>query len=350
MSRLAEIKAVAKRGRRHPAWLCASFLANLLTISCIVILARVKRGKVTLVAVGLLEHFGDIVACEPVARHLKQAHPNAFIVWFVRKPYRELLDHNPHVDRVVTLFCLTEWIWLSGFNWFDSIVDLHMEGRVCQRCAIPLRKRTGNTGITRENYYHIGGLLSAFSQSAGLPELTDAPQVYIPESVRTRVSAKGLPQLFVTLHCKSIEKARDWPVEKWRELAERMTSSCGVTVVEVGKNSVLSQSGLNSYIDLCGQLDLLETAEVIRRSTLFVGIDSGPAQFANALNVPGVILLGHYQNFKRYLPYSGNYTNPNKVEIVYGDGPSVSIEVERVFGAVKRQLRLASDLRYSQVA
>jgi ADP-heptose:LPS heptosyltransferase len=350
MSRLAEIRAVAKHGRRHPTYLCASFLANLVKIAWIVLVARVKRGKAKIVGVSLLEHFGDIVACEPVARYLKQTHSNAFIVWFVRKPYRELLDHNPHIDKVVTLSCLTEWIWLSRFNWFDLVTDLHMEGRVCQRCAIPLHKRTGNTEITRENYYHIGGLLSAFSKSAGLPELTDAPQVYIPESVRQTINGKGLPQHFVTFHCESIEKARDWSVEKWRELAEKTTSTCGVTVVEVGTKSVLSQWGLNSYVNLCGQLELLETAEVIKRSALFVGIDSGPAQFANALDVRGVILLGHYQNFKRYLPYSGNYASPNKAEIVYGDGPAASLEVERVFGAVERQLRLAADFSYLRVA
>lgn len=334
----------------HAAQLILCFAANLLRMKWIKLRTRIQKPTRRIVAISLIENFGDIVACEPVVRYVKEKHPDALILWLVKAPYRDLVAFNPYIDRVLTVGCLTEWIWLSKFNLFDLVVDLHMEGRVCQSCKIPLSKRTGNTKITHDNYYNIGGLLSAFSQSAGLPELTDAPRVYIPESVRQSVDAKRLPKHFVIFHCEAIEECRSWSVEKWKELAERTTSAFGVTVVEVGKNSVLCQFGLGSYVNLCGQLELLETAEVIKRSSLFVGIDSGPAHFANALDVGGIVLLGHYHSFKRYLPYSGNYTDPSKSEIVYGDGPAASIEVERVLAAIKRQLGVASDLALSQVA
>jgi ADP-heptose:LPS heptosyltransferase len=335
----------------HAAHLSLSFIAHLIRIKWLSLRIRIQDPSRRIVAISLIENFGDIVACEPVVRYVKEKHPDAFIIWLVKAPYRDLVAFNPSIDRVLTVCCLTEWIWLSKFDLFDVVVDLHMEGRVCQSCKIHLSKRTGNTKITHDNYYDIGGLLSAFSQSAGLPELSAAPKVYIPDSVRQRINAKRLPQHFVTFHCEAIEECRGWSVDKWKELAERMTSVYGMTVVEVGKHSVLSRFGLGSYVNLCGQLELLETAEVIKRSSLFVGIDSGPAHFANALDVRGVVLLGHYHSFKRYLPYSGNYTDPSKSEIVYGDGPAASIDVGRVLAAVKRQLGVASDcLAFSQVA
>ena len=58
---------------------------------------------------------------------------------------------------------------------------------------------------------------------------------------------------------------------------------------------------------MAGMLSILETAEVIRRAELFVGIDSGPAHLANAVATPGVILIGQYNAFKRFMPYSGLY-------------------------------------------
>src|SRR5713101_7431387 len=183
---LAEIKAIATHGKRHPTYLCANFVVHLVRIQWIVLMARIKKVNVTIIAVSLIENFGDIVACEPVVRYLRQNQPNAFIVWLVRKPFRELVDFNPDIDRVVTLFCLTEWIWLSRCKLFDVTVDLHMEGRVCQVCAIPLTKRGGNQEITHDNYYHFGGLLSAFSQSGGLPALTESPRVYIPNTIRRK--------------------------------------------------------------------------------------------------------------------------------------------------------------------
>ena len=48
--------------------------------------------KVTRIAIGLVEHIGDIVACEPVVRHLRSIHPNAEISWVVNEGYRELID------------------------------------------------------------------------------------------------------------------------------------------------------------------------------------------------------------------------------------------------------------------
>ena len=51
-----------------------------------------------IIAVGLIEHMGDIVACEPVARHVRLKNPHAYIVWCVRSEYRELIDSHPSID------------------------------------------------------------------------------------------------------------------------------------------------------------------------------------------------------------------------------------------------------------
>jgi hypothetical protein len=42
----------------------------------------------------------DIVATEPIARHVRAMHPQAHIVWAVRDAYREMVEHNPNVDEV----------------------------------------------------------------------------------------------------------------------------------------------------------------------------------------------------------------------------------------------------------
>ena len=50
-----------------------------------------------------------------------------------------------------------------------------------------------------------------------------------------------------------------------------------------------------------------ESAEIIRRAALFIGIDSGPAHLADAVKTPGVILLGRYLTWDYYMPYTGFY-------------------------------------------
>ncbi len=89
---------------------------------------------------------------------------------------------------------------------------------------------------------------------------------------------------------------------------------------------------------MCGDRSLLETAELIKRSELFIGIDSGPAHFANATNTSGIILLGHHASFKKYMPYSGNYAKGINSKIIYEDGPACNIKVSHVYKIVQEFL------------
>ena len=290
-----------------------------------------------LVLVGLVEHFGDIVAAEPVARYLRRRDPESRIVWAVDGRYRELIDSNPHIDEALTVGCLTEWIHLARSGAFDEIVDLQIHGRFCEQCCITLERPPDRRAITLANYYEHGCLLSAFCSVGGLPELTEAPRLYIPDRVRARVDTLDLPEHFVVIHGRSNQEARNWTAEGWQGLAERLPRERGAAVVEVGLRPVIA-SPHAGYRSLCGQLSLLETAEVIRRADLFIGIDSGPAHLANAAGTAGVVLLGEYGPFRRYLPYSGGYADGSRATILYGDGPASTLHVDRVLHAVYGRL------------
>ncbi len=92
-------------------------------------------------------------------------------------------------------------------------------------------------------------------------------------------------------------------------------------------------------LNLCGRLSILETAEVIRRSALFIGIDSGPAHLANAVGTPGVILLGDFLGFRRYMPYSGGYKNGTNGRIVYADRTVRNIPADAVLREISHWVR-----------
>lgn len=295
--------------------------------------AKRKDSTRKTIAIVLLEHFGDIVACEPITRYLRHRYPTAYIIWFTGKRYGELLEHNPHIDRVMPLCCLTEWMLLSYFRIFDLVYNLHPNARTCPVCELPLHKKTGDTSITIWNYYNYGSLADAFGKSAGLPQLKEGPRVYLSAEVEHAVDLLGLPEQFVIIHANSNESCRDWLSEKWEELVVRITRAFDIDVVEVGLTPSVSK-GTPRCLDLCGKLTLLETAEVIRRARLFIGIDSGPAHFANAVGTRGVVLLGHYRDFRRYTPYTGGYGDGSNAELLYVDGAVADMPVERVFQAV----------------
>ena len=86
---------------------------------------------------------------------------------------------------------------------------------------------------------------------------------------------------------------------------------------------------------MCGKLSLIETAEVINRAQIFIGIDSGPAHMANAMKVKSIILLGKYREITNYMPFSGNFANGIDSKIIYDSNTQCSaIEVDEVFNLI----------------
>ena len=296
-------------------------------------------GSRELIAIGLIQHIGDIVASEPVVRRIRSDYSDAFLVWCVRNPYRELVESFGLVDATLPVRCLTEWILLRKLAAFDQIIDLHVNRQACSVCPILLRKPEDQSGITLTNYYEFGSLTEVYSQIVQR-SLDDAqPRLHIPDAAVARVNQLNLPKRFVTFHARSEQAVRDWVNERWLKLAEKIFNEFKMPLVEVGLvTSMPSKPNAFPSVDLCGQLSLLETAEVIRRSELFIGIDSGPAHLANAVGTPGIILLGSYFRFPTRMPFSGTYSDPQKCRIIRAKGSMSDISVDEVFAAAKVSL------------
>lgn len=297
--------------------------------------ARTHARGPTVIAISLLEHMGDIVAAEPISRAIRRMHPDAFVVWVVRAPYLELISNNPSIDRALVVACMTEWVVLRRRGLFDMIFDLHLPKRICPVCKVPLEKSEGNPQITLDNYYEFGNLLEIECQNAGLAVFDDQPRLHIPESAIRVVDTLCLPPTIVAIHCRSNEQSRDWSKDKWCQFVTWLGER-SITCIEVGIRPMLAADNLPLYMNLCGRLTILETAEVIRRATMFIGIDSGPAHLANAVDTFGIVLIGHYRRFKRMMPYSGRYRSGENAELIFAEDPAASLAVDKVIAAATR--------------
>ena len=295
-----------------------------------------------LVAIVLSEQMGDVVACEPVAREVRRQFPNAHIVWFIRKAYVDLVRHNPIIDTYLIEKCPGERTQLLNTGVFDQVYNMHLSHRQCRYCKEdPVNPIADELGLTYSNYYHYGDLLHVFSQAAGLPPLTDEPRMYIPTEAVDRVKNLHLPAGYVVIHCQSSHAPRDWQPEYWNRLVSWILQTYPYTVVEVGLSPVVHHTDPR-FVNLCGKLPILETAEVIRHARLFVGIDSGPAHFANATGVEGIIMMGKLFDFVEYLPYSGRYKRGEGVTILNQIGhPCSDMPYEWVQRAVEEHLAAA---------
>jgi heptosyltransferase III len=297
-------------------------------INCFKLLLFVKRKNT--IAISLIEHMGDIIANEPISREARKQHPASTIIWFVRKPYKDLLKYNPSVNKVYTVHCLTSWIWLKERFTFKSVYDLHFNGRSCNICNWSLIKNDTDDSVNGMNYFNFGGLLKAVCKHNKMEVDNEYPELYIPDKYFKSVSKKISFKKYIVIHCNSNESIKNWTNAKWSELISKIISEFKYMVIEVGNESKL-QLNNPCYLNLCGELRLMETAALIKNATLFIGIDSGPAHMANAAGVPGVILLGdYYFNMSHYNPYSGNYLNSKKCKLVYSENEVKNISVDQV--------------------
>lgn len=280
-----------------------------------------------LVCIGLIEHFGDIVACEPVARHVRDERPADHLVWITRSGYRDLLAHHPALNGVITVDSFSEYSALVGANLAAPMIDLHVNRRRCIETGHVHVKIHGDPAVDVTNYYEYGSLLAAFCRSAGLPPLDSGPRMFLPSKIGDTLP--HLPQPFIVLHAKSNETDRDWREDKWFLLAQWFLKHTNFALVEVGLQPLLADR-LSNIVNLCGRLSLLQLGEVIRRSSGFVGVDSGPAHMANAFERPSIILLGRYRAFDSYMPYTGYFKTHEHECILRARGPTAGISIEDV--------------------
>ena len=292
-----------------------------------------------LVAIILTEQMGDVIACEPIAREVRRQHPNGYIIWVIRKQYLELIKYHPDLDGYLIEKCPSERMYLLRSRVFDEVYNMHISHRKCKYCpGDPTNPTADNINLTFDNYYHRGDLLYIFSQAAGLPALTADPKMHIPDEVRQRIASVGLSGSPIVIHCQSSHIVRDWPAENWNWLVRWLLETYHYSIIEVGLTSVVTEENPR-FRSLCGQISLLETAEVIRNARLFIGIDSGPAHMANAVGTDGIILLGQLYDFVDYLPYSGRYKRGEGITILNNYGhPCSELPYTWVKDAVQKRL------------
>ena len=276
---------------------------------------------------------GDILAAEPFARAARERYPDSRILWVTRAAYRALPESYVDVDEVLVVGCLAEWLLFWSFGVFDVVWDLHLSDRRCPVCDVGHVKQGRPGDITFARYYDFGSLPEIQAIAAGVELADPSPRLVIPQSVRDAVDAMGLPPSFVVVHAKSNDESRDWNVAGWSALLDHLDRTYAGHVVEIGATSLVIPFDSDRRSSLCGRLSMLESAEVIRRAALFVGIDSGPAHLANAVRTPGVLLFGHFNSFRDHMPYSGFYADGG-ADILRADGPAAMLDPDLVIRAV----------------
>jgi ADP-heptose:LPS heptosyltransferase len=265
---------------------------------------------------------GDEILCLPVATALRQAQPQARVMFLSSEYAAPVLEHHPDLDEIRTVSgreSLRELIELFR-GGVDAAVFLKPYRRLMWAAwlaRVPLRVATGyrwySVLANRRIYEHRSDFSrheSAYNvrmlTGLGLdPPAPLSPKLVVTEEERRAAGQRlrAVPKPRVVLHPGGFA-ARRWRTEHYWELAEALRAA-GFGVVFTGSvterehffQSPAMRSPLpEGIVSLMGAATLRESMAVIAESDAVVSGATGPAHIAAACGVPNVSLFDPRRN------------------------------------------------------
>ena len=240
---------------------------------------------------------GDILHTLPAVASLKHSHPGAHLTWAVESRWRPLLEGNPFIDRIVELRRgstrgLVETVRELRSAPYDFAVDFQglMKSALTAAFARPerlfgyhqsqVRERLAaifySNKVTARAVHVVDRHLELAAAAGAVHPLHNFP---LPPG---RAEGSLPAGEFVLASPLAGWGAKQWPLEHYRALGERLRAELGIPLVLDGPPG----SGFDHHSSLSGLIF------ATRRAAAVVGVDSGPLHLAAALNKPGVAIFG----------------------------------------------------------
>lgn len=287
-----------------------------------------------------LDHIGDFVCTTPMIKNIKKKFPDAKITVLVNSISKDLAYRNPDIDKIITFspFYLGRGLESSNMKGLLRVArdvknigfDLGLDPRgdlvsifIMWLGNVKYRAGYGITGggflLDREARYdknsHIIDRNLSLLKELNIPIEDKTPAVYFndKDALMLHTMIDGLKinkDKAVVLHPFAGAKAKEWPKSNFQDLIDRLKKD-GWDILLVG--SERDKASFNNIIDTRGKLNLPQLACLIKSIGFFIGLDSGPANIAAALNVPSVIICSGTNIPQLWIPDNVN------VRLIYRD-------------------------------
>lgn len=244
---------------------------------------------------------GDVVLSAGVCAALRARMPQAALLFAGVPMWLPVLQGDPNIDGMLAVKSLYEVRALAKSGVFDTtyVLDIPIPTLLDYLDGVPRVFRYG-APTTGDWFTHGRNLMSFYEANAGLGEGEARPRVWVrPEDKARAALLLGQHQLLdtpnplIALHTHSSMAAKNWAGERFAELAARWHKRDGARFVVVGgPGEGQAAASVPGVVNLAGQLSVKETAALIARCDFFVGPDSGLAYVAEAVETPGLVILG----------------------------------------------------------
>ncbi len=253
---------------------------------------------------------GDVILATPLPEKIRKYFPDARIDFLVRHGNESLLENNPHINNIITwekkkrklagLLKITRKIRSTRYDEIINLQRFFSTGLLCFFSGAD--KITGFNKNPFSFYYSkkvkhlIGDDLHEAARNLKLIEhITDKefirPALYPSEAnYRSVQSYKNKP--YVCIAPASVWYTKQFPAEKWTELISLMKKDIKIYLIGSRDDKLLCDKIIeksnkkNAVYNLCGKLNLLESAALMSTAVMNYVNDSAPLHIASAVNAP----------------------------------------------------------------
>ncbi len=268
---------------------------------------------------------GDIILTLPLIEALYEAYPQARITAVVVPSASGVLQHHPALHELIIYDKRGKDRGIRGVRvlverlrheHFDLAVVPHRSARsalIVRAAGIPRRIGFSTSALRwcltdvvpyNRSSHEIQRNLDLLRPLGVVPNPRALPRVYPGDGERTRVETLlGDLSRAGRTRIVALAPGSKWPTKRWLpEHFERLASLLidrGLGVALIGGNEdrglcdgIAESIGSGGILNTAGELSLLESAELLRRSVVLVSNDSAPVHLSVAVGTPVLALFG----------------------------------------------------------
>ena len=256
---------------------------------------------------------GDVVLATPLLEALHAIHPDATIDLLVRKGNESLFTQHPFLHSVYTwdksnhkwssLLQLTKVFRSQKYDLVVNVQRFFTSGLITLLAngnkSIGFDKNPLSIFFTKKVKHELKAglheidrnlqLLASISPS--LPRFL--PKLY-PSPTDKAAVQKYQKQPYITIAPASVWATKQLPIHKWIELIQMhanktiyiLGGKSDINLAEAIKSQVKASTPSLNIINLAGQLNLLQSASLMKGAQMNYVNDSGPMHLASATNSP----------------------------------------------------------------